>query len=304
MPIGAGRPGVPAPSLFCPHKRLVSVCPLCGSARAGAATPMRGPVQHDVDDTLHAFRAECHRRIRQYLALAHEGVAPAEAYARTYDAMQRRGRVASEEEDTSTFRGGFYRAVVKLFDVTIEDRRIQGYNGLGDWEEMRDYVFRKYAPDALAQALKEGRLLVHGGNGAWPRQQIATDLLRSDRIRDAVLLVAFGDDGTPPDKATDAEVVRRLAAVEAMDAKTLQLSSKVLHVFSPTRWPALTPKTVPDVGEELGFPIPPVETAADYPAFAEAMRAIMKAKGHADLDRTDIAVADAYDMAFGDADEA
>lgn len=302
MPERALAPPMPAPSLFCEHKRLVSVCPVCGSARAGAATPMRGPVQHDVDDTLHAFRAECHRRIRTYLTLVREGAEPAKAYAQAYDAMQRRGRVASEEEDVSTFRGGFYRAVVKLFDVTIEDRRIQGYNGLADWEEMRDYVFRKYAPDALAQALKDGKLLVHGGNGAWPRQQIATDLLRSDRIRDAVMLVAFGDDGTPPEKASDAEVVRRLAAVEKMDAKTLQLSSKVLHVFAPARWPALTPKTVPEVGEELGHPIPAVETAADYPAFAEAMRAIMKAKGHVDLDRTDIAVSDAYDAAHAEDD--
>lgn len=263
---------------------------------------MRGPVQHDVDETLHAFRAECHRRIRDYLTRVHEGVEPAEAYAQTYDAMQRRGRVASEEEDVATFRGGFYRAVVKLFDITIEDRRIQGYNGLADWEEMRDYVFRKYPAEALRAALAEKKLLIHGGNGAWPRQQIATGLLRSDRIQDAVMLVAFGEDGTPPGEATDAEVVRRLGAVEKMDAKTLQLSSKVLHVFAPTRWPALTPKTVPDVGEELGHPIPPVERAADYPAFAEAMRAVMKAKGHADLDRTDIAVSDAYDMAFGDAE--
>lgn len=290
---------MPAPSLFCPHKRLVSVCPLCGSARAGAATPQREAVTHDVDDTIHAFRAECHRRIRDYVTRVHAGIDPARAYATTYDPMERRGRVASEEEDVTTFRGGFYRAVVKLFDVTVEDRRIQGYNGLSDWEEMRDYVFRKYAPDALREALQSKRLRIHGGNGAWPRQQIATDLLRSDRIRDAVMLVAFGEDGTPPNEAGDAEIVHRLAAVERMDEKTLQLSSKVLHVFAPQRWPALTPKTVPEVGEELGFPIPPVARAADYPAFAEAMRAVMKAKGHPDLDRTDLAVADAYDMAFG-----
>lgn len=294
---------MPAPSLFCPHKRLVSVCPLCGSARAGAATPMRGAVQHDVDDTLHRFRAECHKRIATYLTRVHEGVEPAKAYAKTYDAMQRRGKVHSDEEDPATFRGGFYRAVVKLFDVTVEDRRIQGYNGLADWDEMRDYVFRKYAPDALDAALREGKLLIHGGNGAWPRQQIATDLLRSDDIQAVVLRLAFGTDGVSCADAGDAEVARRLAEVERADAKALALATKVLHVLAPTRWPALTARTTPDVGEELGHEIPAVESAADYLAFATAMRELMKAKGHEDLDRTDILVTDTYDMIHGDEED-
>ena len=43
----------------------------------------------------------------------------------------------------------------------------------------------------------------------------------------------------------------------------------------------------------LNFPIPEVRAPRDYPAFAEAMRAIMRAKGHAHLARTDMFVADA-----------
>lgn len=300
-----------AASLFCEHKRLRSVCPLCGSARAGAATPMRGPVQHDVDDTIHRFRQHCHTRLRDYLGRVHAGEAPAAAYDAAYDAMTRRGKVHSEEEDTSTFRGGFYRGMIKLFDVTIDDRRIQGYNGLADWEEMRDYVFRKLAPDELDKALAAKRLLIHGGNGAWPRQQIASELIRTDLIRDAVMLVAFGDDedATPCADASDAEVVRRLARVDEMAQQvggkpgTIQLFSKVLHVFAPTRWPALTPRATPEVGEDLGAPIPAVHAPADYPAFAEAMRALMRKENHADLDRTDMLVSDTWEMLQGDDEE-
>lgn len=307
-----------AASLFCEHKRLRSVCPLCGAARAGAATPMRGPVQHDVDDTIHAFRLACHGRIRSFVTRAHAGEPPAKAYASAFTLPQHRGKVHSEEEDTTTFRGGFYRAMVKMFDVTIDDRRIQGYNGLADWDEMRDYVFRKLPPAELEQAIAAGRLVIHGGNGAWPRQQIATELLRSDEIEDAVMLVAFGDlsrrvddkarpagrggvggDGTEAGLASEGEVVRRLAVVEAMEAKSLALFSKVLHVFAPARWPALTPRATPEVGEELGVPIPKVDAPKDYLAFADAMRELAKAKGHADLGRTDMLVSDTWDMLQG-----
>ena len=279
-----------ATSLFCEHKRLRSVCPLCGAARAGAATPMRAAVQHDVDDTIHAFRLACHDRIRGYLTRVHEGEAPGTAYARAFTLPQHRGKVHSEEEDTSTFRGGFYRAMVKMFDVTIDDRRIQGYNGLADWDEMRDYVFRKLSPADLQAAITSKRLVVHGGNGAWPRQQIATELLRSDKIEEAVMIVAFGDDGRTPQDASEGEIVRRLEIVEKLEPKSLALFTKVLHVFAPTRWPALTPRATPEVGEELGVPIPEVKAPKDYLAFSAAMRELAKVKGHADLGRTDMLV--------------
>lgn len=289
---------MPAPSLFCPHKRLVSVCPECGAARAGAATPMRAAAAHDVDDSWHRLRAACHARARDYIARVVQKGEPSEkAYWAAYDPLGRRGKVHSDEEDPATFRGGFYRAMVKMFDITIQDRKIQGYNGLADWEEMRDFVFRKYAPDALDKAIADKVLLIHGGNAAWPRQQIATDLLRSDRIEEAVRALVSGvGAGAGPAHAPEDDIVARLALVEKMDAKSLQLATKVLHVFAPARWPALTPRSTPDVGEDLGFPIPAVESAADYPAFAQAMREIARAKKHADLDRTDIAVADAWAM--------
>lgn len=290
---------MPAPSLFCPHKRLVSVCPLCGSARAGAATPQREAVRHDVDASWHRFRAACHARARAFVTRVHEGEAPEAAYWAAYARVGRRGRVASEEEDPSTFRGGFYRAFVKMIDITIDDRRVQGYNGESDWDELRDYVLRKLAPDALDAALADGRLLVHGGNGAWPRQQIASELLRTDGIEAAVMDLAFGKDGVSCADAADAEVVARLERFVKLDPKGLPLATKVLHVFAPARWPALTPSTRPDVGEELGHPIPAVAKPRDYPAFADAMRALAKAKGHADLDWTDIAVADAAAMVDG-----
>lgn len=290
---------MPAPSLFCEHKRLVSVCPLCGAARAGTATPMRGPTTHDVDDTIHRFRARCHERIRDYLLRVHAGEAPAKAYAAVYPPAPR-GRDRSEEEDTATFRGGFYRAMVKMFDVTIEDRRIQGYNGLADWDEMRDYVFRKYAPDALDEALRSGKLQIHGGNGAWPRQQIASELLRSDEIRDAVMLVAFGDDGVPCADVDDAALVARLERADARAVRAggkpnaTALFSKVLHVLAPARYAPLTPRATPEVGEELGVPIPEVKAPRDYLAFNAAMRALMAAKGHPDLGRTDMLVWDTW----------
>lgn len=294
------------PSLFCEHKRLVSVCPLCGAARAGAATAMRGPVTHDVDDTIHAFRGLCHARLRDFLTRVHDGVEPGTAYAEAYDAMQRRGKIHSEEEDTTTFRGGFYRGMVKMFDITIDDRRIQGYNGLADWDEMRDFVFRKFSADALREAMDAKRLLIHGGNGAWPRQQIASELIRSDAIREAVMDVAFGADGEPCATAKDEEIVARLARADALAVEaggkpgSVPLFSKVLHVFAPTRWPALTPRATPDVGEEIGMPIPAVASPADYLAFAEAMRALAKEKKHADLGRTDMLVADTWEMLHAD----
>lgn len=290
---------MPAPSLFCEHKRLRSVCPACGAARAGAATPMRVAVTHDVDDTIHAFRTMCHGKLRDYLQRIHAGEAPAAAYDAAYDAMTRRGKVHSDEEDPSTFRGGFYRAAIKMFDITIDERRIQGYNGLADWEEMRDFVFRKLSPAELADALASGRLLIHGGNGAWPRQQIATELLRTDSIGEAIMGVAFGEDGKSPLDASDEEIVRRLTAIEKLEPKSTQLATKVLHVFAPTRWPALTPRATADVGEELGVPLPIVASPADYLAFATAMRELAKAKGHSDLGRTDMLVADTWEMLEG-----
>lgn len=290
-----------AASLFCEHKRLRSVCPLCGAARAGAATPMRGPVTHDVDDSIHRFRSECHARIRAFLTRAHAGDTPADAYAAAFTLPQHRGKVHSEEEDVTTFRGGFYRAMVKMFDVTIDDRRIQGYNGLADWDEMRDYVYRKLSPDAMGDAITAGRFVIHGGNGAWPRQQIASELLRTDLVETAVMLVAFGDDGIEPREAKDSDIVSRLERADALAVRAggkpnaTALFSKVLHVFAPARWPALTPRATPAVGEELGVPIPEVARPADYLAFAEAMRELARVKKHADLARTDMLVADTWE---------
>jgi hypothetical protein len=291
-----------AASLFCEHKRLRSVCPLCGSARAGAATPQRGPVAHDVDETIHRFRLACAGRMRAFLTRVHEGEPAGAAFAASFDPLTGRGRVASEEEDTSTFRGCVYEGIVKMFDVTIDDRRIQGYNGLADWEEMRDYVFRKLSPAQLEEALGSKRLLVHGGNGAWPRQQIATELIRSPRVEEAVMLLAWGDDGTPASEARDEDVADRLARVEAMSREArgktgaIPFSSKVLHVMAPARWPPLTPRATPAVGEALGVPIPLVATPQDYVAFAEAMRRIERERGHADLARTDMLVSDTAEL--------
>ncbi|HUR68048.1 MAG TPA: hypothetical protein VM370_02295 [Candidatus Thermoplasmatota archaeon] len=291
---------MPAPSLFCEHKRLRSVCPACGAARAGGATPMRAAVAHEVDDTIHAFRLQCHAKARDHLTRVAAGEAPARAYAAAYDEMERRGKVHSEEEDPATFRGGFYRSMVKMFDVAIDGRRIQGYNGLADWDEMRDFVFRKLSPAELDEALRAKRLLIHGGNAAWPRQQIASELLRSDAIEEAVLGVVRAASGS------DAEVARALDAAEALAVAAggkpgaTPLFSKVLHVMDAARWPALTPRATPEVGEELGAPIPPVEKPSDYLAFAAAMRALAKAKGHSDLERTDMLVADTWEMLHPD----
>jgi hypothetical protein len=192
-----------------------------------------------------------------------------------------------------------------MFDVTVDDRRIQGYNGLADWDEMRDFVFRKFDPVALEAALREKRILIHGGNAAWPRQQIATDLLRSDEVKDAALDLAWGHDGAPAAKAADSEIVARLERTEARAKRlggkvgAVQFASKVLHVLAPARWPALTPRATPEVGEELGAPIPEVESPADYVAFAEAMRELMRDRKHADLGWTDMLVSDTWDSLQG-----
>ena len=169
---------------------------------------MRTRGAHDVDDTIHALRRACHARLADFLTRVHGGAAARDAYAQVYPTPTR-ALVRSEEEDTDTFRGAFYRGMVKMFDITVEDRRIQGYNGLADWDEMRDYVFRKYSPAELEAALETGRIQIHGGNGAWPRQQIASELLRSDDVQEAIMLVAF-DNGVPAQNATDPQIVSRL----------------------------------------------------------------------------------------------
>jgi hypothetical protein len=74
----------------------------------------------------------------------------------------------------------------------------------------------------------------------------------------------------------------------------------VLHVFAPARWPALTARTTPDVGEELGVPIPEVDAPEDYARFAAAMRELAATRKHADLDWTDILVADTWSSLHGD----
>lgn len=298
------------PSLFCEHKKLKSVCFVCGAARAGAATPARGPTAHDVDETWRALRLECHRRFRVMLEAARGKPWDEAFYWRAYDRPERKAKI-SDEEDPTTFRGAFYRSMVKLFDVTIEERRIQGYNGLADWDEMRDYLFRRHAPGALDGLLTSGKLRVHGGNGAWPRQQIMSDLVRSDRLREAVDTLAFGPEGKGPmpDAADEAEVVRRLRALdglaraEGVSVGSLSFGSKILHVFAPARWPASTHRTTPEVGEHVGATLPPVETPEDYLRFADAVRAFAKTKGHADLVMADIAFSAAYDELEAEGDD-
>lgn len=306
----ASGPGVAAPSLFCEHKKLRSVCFLCGASRTGAV-PAKGPTRHDVDDTWRALRLECHRRFRLLVEKGRSGPWDAATYWSLYDKPDRRGPIHSEEEDPSTYRGAFYLAMVKLFDLSVDGRRIQGYNGLQDWDETRDYLFRAHAPDALPGLMKEGRLRIHGGNAAWPRQQIASDLVRSPRLKEAVETLVFGKDGRgpTPDVLGDAETVRRMEALDALARAegivigNVSFASKLLHAFAPARWPAYTNRTSPDVGEHLGAALPPVETPADYLRFADAVRAFAKQKGHPDLVAADIAFSNAYEELDAEGDD-
>lgn len=293
-------PGQGAPSLFCEHKKLRSTCMLCGASRAGPP-PARAPAKHDVDDTWHALRLECFRRARKLVERGREGAWTERAYYEIYEKPDRKAVVLSEEEDPSTYRGAFYLAFVKLFDVTIETRRIQGYNALSDWDEMRDFVFRAHAPDALPALLEDGRLRIHGGNAAWPRQQIATELVRRPILQRVVEAVAFGETGEPPERAGDDDILARLREAERLAQEdgvtigTLGFASKILHVFAPDRWPASTNRTSPEVAERLGFTVPEVHTPEEYLVFSEAMRAFAKSKGYADLDRSDIDLSNAFE---------
>lgn len=299
---------MPPASLFCEHKKLRSTCMVCGASRTGPA-PAKGPVRHDVDDSWHALRAECHARVRRFLVRAREGSWSEEAYYETYDRPPRREKQRSEEEDPSTFRGAFYLAMVKLFDVTVEGRRIQGYNALSDWDEMRDYLFRRHAPDAVRALVARRELLIHGGNGGWSRQQIGTELIRSARLEEAVMLLAFGADGATPDRCEPAEIARRLEAVEALgreegiEGTLIPFASKLLHVFDAKRWPVLSIRSGPEVGEELGVTLPEVRSPADYLAYSAAMRAFAEAKGHADLDVTDIVFSNQFDLMQAEGDD-
>lgn len=292
---------MPAPtSLFCEHKKLRSTCMLCGASRAGPP-PARAPAKHDVDDTWRALRLECFARLRRMIERGRQGPWSERAYYEIYEKPERKAVVLSEEEDPSTYRGAFYLAAVKLFDVTVETRRIQGYNALSDWDEMRDFLFRAHAPDALPKLLADGRLRIHGGNGAWPRQQIATELVRKACLQRFVETVAFGASGVPPERADDADVLARLheaeriAQAEGVTIGTLGFASKILHVFAPARWPAWTNRTSPAVAERVGLVVPEVQTPEDYLAFAAAMRAFAKEKGHPDLDRTDIVLSNEFE---------
>lgn len=296
------RPDMPpAPSLFCEHKKLRSTCMVCGGSRVGPP-PAKGPVKHDVDESWHALRLECQGRVRRMIERARTGPWSQEAYYSVYDRPPRREKQRSEEEDPSTFRGAFYLAMVKLFDVTVEGRRIQGYNGLADWDEMRDYLFRRHGPDALRGLVERKELLVHGGNGGWSRQQIGTELIRSPRLEEAVMRLAFGADGATPDRCAPEEIARRLQSLEALgreegiEGTLIPFASKILHVFDPKRWPVLSIRSSPEVGEELGVALPEVATPADYLAFAHAVQAFAKAKGHADLDVTDIVFSNQFDL--------
>lgn len=298
----------PAPSLFCEHKKLRSTCMVCGASRTGPA-PAKGPVRHDVDDSWHALRLECQSRARRLILRAREGGWSEAAYYEVYDRPTRRERQRSEEEDPSTFRGAFYLAMVKLFDVTVEGRRIQGYNALSDWDEMRDYLFRRHAPEAIRGLVARKELLVHGGNGGWSRQQIGTELIRSPRLEEAVMLLAFGSNGEAPDRCAPEEVVRRLDALEALgreegiEGTLIPFASKLLHAFDAKRWPVLSIRSSPEVGAELGATLPEVRTPKDYLAYATAMQAFAKAKGHADLDVTDIVMSNQFDLMQAEGDD-
>jgi len=299
---------MPAPSLFCEHKKLRSTCALCGSSRVGPP-PARGPAQHDPDATWSALRLECHARFRRLMVGARGKAWSAELYWAAYDKPARVAPRHSEEEDPSTFRGAFYLAMVKLFDVTVEGRRIQGYNSLSDWDEMRDYLFRRVTAEELPAQVAAGKVQVQGGNAAWPRQQIASELVRSPKLRALVEGIAFGEDGTLPAEASDAEVKRRLEALlaearaEGMEAGALSLGSKVLHAFAPARWPAHWTRSSPEVGDELGVALPEVESPEDYLRFADAVRAFAKKRGDADLVATDVAFNNAYEEIHAEGDD-
>jgi len=222
-------------------------------------------------------------------------------YWAAYDKPARVAPRTSLEEDPASFRGAFYLAMVKLFDVTVEGRRIQGYNSLSDWDEMRDYLFRRVPAQELPAQLTSGKVQIHGGNAAWPRQQIASELIRSPRLREAVEAVAFGATGETPGTASEEEVAARLGALlaiaraEGAEPGALSLGSKVLHAFAPARWPAHWTRTSPEVGEELGVALPDVQTPADYLRFAAAVRTFAQSRGDADLVATDVAFNNAYE---------
>gem|GEM_PF-7088143 len=298
-----------AASLFCEHKKLRSTCPQCGMSRVGPP-PARGPAAHDPDATWRALRLACHERFRRMMAGARGKPWSAALYWAAYDKPARVAPRTSDEEDPATFRGAFYLAMVKLFDVTVEGRRIQGYNSLGDWDDMRDYVFRRVSAEELPSQLAAGKLQIHGGNAAWPRQQIASELIRSPRLREAVEIVAFGAEGETPEIASEAEVARRLGALLALaradgvEPGALSLGSKVLHAFAPARWPAHWTRTGPEVGEELGVSLPAVQTPEDYLRFAAAVRAFAASRKDPDLVATDVAFNNAYEeIHAGQADE-
>jgi hypothetical protein len=295
-------------SLFCEHKKLRSTCALCGASRVGPP-PAKGPTQHDPDTTWRALRLETHARFRKMSEAARGKPWSPAFYERAFDKAERRGPKTSEEEDPATYRGAFYLTMVKLFDVTVEGRRIQGYNSLSDWDDMRDYVFRRIAPADFPAQVAAKKLQIHGGNAAWPRQQIASDLVRSARLQEAVELVAFGDDGVMPDAASEKEIARRLAALEKLareegiDAGTLSLGSKVLHVFAPARWPAHWTRTSREVGAELGLDLPEVTSPESYLAFATAVRAFAAARGDPDLIGADIAFNNMYEELNAEGDD-
>jgi hypothetical protein len=272
--------------------------------------PARGPAAHDPDATWRALRLACHERFRRMMTGARGKPWSVALYWAAYDKPARAAPRTSQEEDPVAFRGAFYLAMVKLFDVTVEGRRIQGYNSLSDWDDMRDYVFRRVAAPDLPGQIEAGKVQVHGGNAAWPRQQIASEIIRSPRLREAVEVVAFGADGTTPDAAPEAEVARRLAALlaiaraESMEPGALSLGSKVLHAFAPARWPAHWTRASPEVGEELGVTLPEVQTPEDYLRFAAAVRAFAASRGDPDLVATDVAFNNAYEeIHAGEGDE-
>lgn len=288
----------------CEHGKLRTQCSLCG--KDVKPRPL-GENIGSWETTWHAHRRDAHGRIAQLIRRVQaDGSWTPETYYSVYDKPAIRQPRASEMEDPTTLNGGFWLAMIKMTDLTIDGRRFQDYNAESEWEDVKTRLYKRYDPSRYPELINSRQLKIHGGNAAWSHQQRAPDLARSPHLWQLIRTLSFGDDEVTPDKCDDATIADRIGAtLELADSlrvrgMSIPFCSKLLISFDPKRWPVLNTRANPVIGgAEFEEGPSGVRTPAAYVDFAHRCRELIVQKGLPDMEMLDISFSNRYDSGPG-----
>lgn len=297
--------GVQSPAMsaiFCPHGKVKTTCAICRPNQ-----PPTDPAEWTASLSehwhlpWHAFRRACHRRIRDLLVRQRTYGATEATFEAVYGKPPGGGKT-SENEGRTDFRGQFYLAFVKMIDASSGLTRFATYNSEATWTSLIIELDRIGA-DGLPRALEDGRLRIHGGNGAWSHQQRPGDFWSHPGLERTVQAICFGRDSTTPDGLPDdaaAHRVQECLSDPGLELRpTLSLCSKLFHIFDPLRWPVLNVRANAAILGTMGVAVIQPRTGRQYVRYAEALRAYATKEALPDLEMVDVLCSNAYKEFMG-----